>query len=94
MPIFEGSRYESATQLRVADADGTARPTLYPLLGATTGRRVYRTYIASEHERYDQIAQNLFDDPQLWWVIADLNPEFPYPDELPVGTVLRIPVES
>jgi nucleoid-associated protein YgaU len=42
--------------------------------------------------RLDEIAQIVYGDATLWWVIADAN-ETPdgYFDDLPAGTQLRIP---
>lgn len=42
-------------------------------------------------ERIDSIAFQYYTDPALWWRIAQANPEIMYWDNLPVGTILRIP---
>lgn len=91
MPVFEGSRYENALQLRVRDAAGVIAPALYLTIGSVTSNAMFRTYVLIEGERYDQLAHRLYGDPQLWWVLANLNPEYLYPDELPGGTTIRIP---
>jgi hypothetical protein len=39
----------------------------------------------------DELAAMHLGDPQLYWRIAGVNPHVPYPDEVPVGTRLRIP---
>lgn len=92
MPIFDGSRYNNAPVLRVKDADGKTRPTLYLMVAPLPYRMAYRTYVVSEGETLPLIANRLFNDPTQWWRIADINPEHLYPDNLPVGAVIRLPL--
>jgi hypothetical protein len=35
--------------------------------------RIFDTYLMSEGERWDQIAENIYGDRELWWVIALFN---------------------
>jgi hypothetical protein len=92
MPVFEGSRYENALQLRVSDAAGNVRPALYSMISGVPALATHTTYVMQEGDRYDEIANRLFGDPQLWWIIADLNPEYLYPDAVPAGSVIRLPL--
>ncbi|MCA1781565.1 MAG: LysM peptidoglycan-binding domain-containing protein [Dermatophilaceae bacterium] len=58
-----------------------------------------RNFEAKRHtvtrgERLDQIAFRYYRDPNMWWVIAVANPEILYPDSIPGGTEVRIPLAS
>lgn len=90
MTIFEGSRYENAVIIRTKASDGQTRPTVYA--GLPGGTTQYRTYIAEGGERFDTMAHSLWGDAELWWRIANLNPELLYPGTIPPGTVVRLPV--
>lgn len=37
------------------------------------------------------IAARLLNDDKLWWQIADINPQVKYPEDLVVGSLIRIP---
>jgi hypothetical protein len=92
MPVFDGSRYEGALSLRVPDADGEVKPALYSVVPPiTTGMR-YQTYAVLEGDRVDLLAYRMYGDPQLWWLIANANPEVFFPDDLVAGAIIRLPV--
>jgi hypothetical protein len=91
MSVYEGSRYQDAPVIRVRDAQDRVLPAIYPNIPSLDGLS-YTTHVSGENDRYDLIAWQLWGDPELWWVIADVNPEYLYPDGIPSGTVLRIPV--
>ena len=88
MTIVRGSRYETALVVNVMDDDGVSRPTVY-----RTNFQGYNSYrlIEMAGETLEQLAGRLYGDARLWWVIADANPEIGYPDNLPAGTVIRLP---
>lgn len=89
--IFANSRYEGVAQEYVEGADENDRrlvlkpPKYY---GTQFGAR---RHVVTEGQRLDQIAAIYYDDPLAWWAIAVANPEYMYPENLPAGTVLRIP---
>lgn len=89
--IYEGSRYEQAAVLRVGDARGNRHSTIYPDPYVDEQEFVYAERVVLEGERYDQMAADAYGDPELWWLIARANPEVFYPDDIPYGTVVRIP---
>lgn len=90
MPIYVGSRYEDATVDRVLGRDGVMHPTAFAA-GLPAESTDFLTYIVIEGERLDQIASRMYGRPDLWWVIANANPDLMLPDPLEAGTVLRIP---
>ena len=57
---------------------------------ARTARR-YATTVTIQGQTFQEIAAKWLGDPKLYWMVADLNPHVPYPDEIPLGTRLRIP---
>jgi hypothetical protein len=89
--IYEGSRYENETVVRITDASGVSQPAIYvrPDIDAATFR--YQLYAVQDGDRLDNLAATFFGDPEFWWVIARANPEVFYPSNLSPGMLLRIP---
>jgi len=55
------------------------------------GRLSYKTHVYVEGERLDQIAFKYYNRPNLWWVIAEFNPQIFDPMSIAPGTELLIP---
>lgn len=51
----------------------------------------YITYVSREGDTFDKLANKYFGGPIFYWRIAELNPQIPFPDQIPVGTKIRIP---
>lgn len=51
----------------------------------------FTNYTAKDGDSFDLLATKYMNDPMRWWEIADLNPHVPFPDTIPLGTVIRIP---
>lgn len=51
----------------------------------------YNVYTSKEGDSFDLLAMRTLGNPAKWWVIADLNPHVPFPDEIPMGTFIRLP---
>jgi nucleoid-associated protein YgaU len=88
--IVNGSRYMSQPVVTVpTDAAGDSAvavygpPPLFPL--------VFVYYTVVEGDRMDTLANELYGIPDYWWKIANANPEIFYPDNLVVGSIIRIP---
>jgi len=63
---------------------------------AATKRKVrpsnrYSTTVTIQGQTFQEIAAKWLGDPKLYWMVADLNPHVPYPEEIPMGTRIRIP---
>ena len=56
------------------------------------GSKYYR-YTSVEGDTFDRLAYRILHDSERYWEIADLNPHIAFPDEIPVGTLIRIPVK-
>lgn len=89
--IYEGSRYENETVVRILDAVGVSQPAIYIHEDIDAAVFRYQVYTVHQGDRLDNIAYGYFGDPEFWWVIARANPEVFYPDDLTEGTNLRIP---
>lgn len=95
MTIFHGSRYEFEPLDRVKNPEGNANLTIFPRsLQAKYNNTsfTFAQYIVKEGDRMETLAYQYYGQPQLWWLIADANPEVFHPeDDLMPGSVLRIP---
>lgn len=81
MALLPSSRYT-----RTNDSTGLAITQRKPRVASR-----YVVVVSVFGQTFEELASLHLDDPQLYWRIAELNPQVPYPDELPVGTRLRIP---
>lgn len=87
--IFEGSRYSTSKVAAVPDAAGVYHATIYPRSPLASFR--YQVYRVKFGDRMETIAAVALGDSELWWRVAQLNPELLYPNDLEPGTIIRIP---
>lgn len=85
MAYMATSRYEELTD---ASADGV---TVVIGVRKETSSTLFTTYMARYGDTFDRIAARIFGDPTRWWEVADINPHVPFPEDIPAGTVLRVP---
>lgn len=88
--IYAHSRYQTSQLIFVVDGEGEPRhivdfPPPRPLAFSAT------RHVVREFDRLDLLAAQYYGDPELWWVLAEANPEVFYPEDIPPGTSLRIP---
>ncbi len=90
MAVFAGSRYQGGEVLLLPDKNGVQQLSVYRASVVVGSLQEY--VVLRYGTRLDMIAQTVYGDPTLWWVIADANivPD-DYYDDLPPGTTLRIP---
>jgi phage tail protein X len=87
--ITAESRYSTATIQTVQTSSGVRQTVIVP---APSERVVaYTNYLVRDGERIDQLAFRFLGVVDLWWMIADANPEIQDWLVLPRGTLLRIP---
>ena len=55
------------------------------------GEVTYYTHRVVEGDTVLNLAARSLGSDQRWWEIADINPQVKYPEDLEVGTLLRIP---
>lgn len=75
------SRYTTSTA-----SDGTVIAVRKPVVSEN-----YSVYTVKEGDTLDLIAATAYNNPTLWWRIADLNPHITYPDDIQAGDSIRIP---
>jgi len=79
MAIYRNSsRYRSANGGLLANRVPLEKPNYYQ-------------YISRDGDSFESIASKLYGDGKRYWEIADINPQVKWPNEVPSGTVLRIP---
>lgn len=90
MAFSSTSRYLGASPFNVEDA---RRGRVQGVgLGYTVSPIVnFRLYQVQAGDRWDRIAHRYLGDPQLWWRLADLNPELFDPRALRPGILIRLP---
>lgn len=89
--IFEGSRYENAAVAPVAGPDGAVRQTITTPHALPVQAFQFSYYTVKDGDRMDILAQRFLGDAELWWVLADYNPQWLFYDDLPANTILRVP---
>jgi nucleoid-associated protein YgaU len=87
--IFEGSRFQGGAVRTLPDKRGNYQTGVYR--DNVPVSTVVQTVVAPDNVRLDQVAFRMFGDATLWWAIADANPDVLWFDEIPPGTLLRIP---
>lgn len=88
--ITGNSRYVNDSLTVIKGEDGINRTTIV-LPEPSKSTFNYITHIVLGFERIDQIAFAYLGDSTQWWQIADVNPEIMFWDNLPSGTIIRIP---
>ena len=88
--IVNGSRYMGQPVMTVpTDILGDTAACVFGPIPETPAKFVYYTVI--QGDRMDKLAFELYGQSELWWKIADANPEVFYPGNLVVGSIIRIP---
>lgn len=91
MAIYLGSRYENALVDFIAFSNPLDAAPLVVYNFPPLGRLTYSDYTWTEGDRLDQVAVKFYKYPEKWWLIAVYNPEIEDHQNIPAGTVLRIP---
>lgn len=91
MAINAGSRYETSTvdYFRKVEGNQTYPITLYKFDSLTSVSFYLHTLV--EGETLQGLADQYFNRPDLWWAIAEYNPEVTDFVHLQPGTQIRIP---
>jgi hypothetical protein len=92
--FFKGSRYENVGTDSITNAQG--QTVLFKKVRFIPETPASAALVVGQGERLDQIAQNVYQDPELFWLICDAN-ETMQPDELvsePGRTILIPPSEG
>lgn len=87
--IVHGSRYQTQPVVMMKHEDGRTHATVLRGVPAVTNQYTY--YQIKEGDRLDNLANAFYGRPDLWWKLADANPEMFYPEVLTIGAILRVP---
>jgi hypothetical protein len=82
---YGSSRY---TPAYYEHSDG-ARPIAERVI---TRSQPYVTHVVQAKESFASLASKYLNDERLYWYIADQNPQVKFPDYIPIGTLVRIPL--
>jgi hypothetical protein len=52
----------------------------------------YDVYTSVQGDTFMKLSMRLLNDQSRYWEIADINPQVQWADEIPVGTLIRIPL--
>lgn len=78
------SRYSAKSEIR----DGK----MYVIATTTTPVKTnYRVHISRDGDSFERLSSMYLGSPIFFWKIAEINPQVPFPDQIPVGTQIRIP---
>jgi hypothetical protein len=91
MAIINGSRYENSVvdYFHKTEYGGSYPVVIYTFDSLSDVSFFYHTYFTGE--TLHAISQKYFRTPNLWWAIAEYNPEVTDFLHIPNGTLLRIP---
>lgn len=77
--------YRTASRYRLSDDGRTASR-------KTKENVAFGVYTAMEGDTFDLLAAKFLGDSTRYWEIADINPQLQWPDRIPVGATIRIPI--
>lgn len=87
--ILPNSRYADSTVATVGKGSSNAAVIVPSAQKPYSFQYVHHQVTVGE--RIETIAYQYFTDATMWWRIADANPEIMFWDDLPAGTVIRVP---
>ena len=85
------SRYKNVNT-RIIDGKSSKRYYTTTLYRIVIERDTDMYFIAQQGDRCDNLAQQFYGDPTLWWFIARVNHLKTM--NIPAGTSLRIPIDT
>jgi nucleoid-associated protein YgaU len=53
--------------------------------------QVYTDYLSTDFDTFVNLSVRNYGDPNLYWGIAEMNPEVLCPDDLRAGVILQLP---
>lgn len=93
MAVYSGSRYEYSVLAYASPglfSNAFRKPVLFYYFD-NIGTVTYRDYEWTVGDRLDVLANKMYQNSKMWWVIMEHNPEISDPTNIPPGTILRIP---
>jgi phage tail protein X len=91
MTIYKGSRYEYSTIDYVATDEALEEKPIVYYSVSDLGLTNYWEHTYMQGERLDQLSYKYYKRPEYWWLIVEYNPAITDFNNIPAGTVLKIP---
>lgn len=91
MTIYKGSRYEYSTIDYVATDSSLEEKPVVIYTVSDLGLTDYWEHTYMQGERLDQLSYKYYKRPEYGWLIAEYNPAIEDFNNIPAGTVLKIP---
>jgi nucleoid-associated protein YgaU len=82
--ISFNSRYRATQEIRNGKVEIVATYNKIPT-------KQFITYLSRSGDSFEKLSRNYLGNPTFYWRIAEINPHVPFPDQIPVGTRIRIP---
>ena len=79
------TKYLSSDRYTLDNSGQTASRTRFIVSG-------YSVYTSVQGDTFMSLSIRFLGDQSRYWEIADINPQVEWPDRIPVGTTLRIPI--
>lgn len=83
--IVRGSRYSATSETRNGSTYNVSNNTKFSAPNVMV-------VVASEGQSLEILSAMYLNDATQYWKIADLNPQIAFPDYVPAGTQVRIPI--
>lgn len=83
--IVRGSRYSVSSETRNGETYNVSNNTKF-------SAPQVMVVVSSEGQSMELLAAMYLNDATQYWKIADLNPQIAFPDILPAGTQVKIPI--
>lgn len=84
--IVKGSRYSEKTETRDDNTNVIATSSSY-------STDSYYSVVSEQNDTFERLAGRYLNNSTLYWKIADINKQVRYPDVIPTGTSIRIPLK-
>lgn len=84
--IIKGSRYSETSEARDGKTTTISVSTSY-------SSDAYHSIVTYQDETFASLANTYMNNPSMYWKIADINKNLGYPDIIPAGTVVNIPLK-
>ena len=84
--IIKGSRYAEKPETRNEETRLIAVSSEY-------STDSYYTIVSEQGDTFESIAGRYMNNPMMYWKLADINKNIGYPDYIPTGSSIKIPLK-
>lgn len=84
--IIKGSRYSESIETRNGTTNNVATATSYT-------NESYYTIVTDQGDTFQSLANRYLNNSLMYWKLADINKAISYPDVIPTGSQIKIPLK-